>query len=219
MVQQVLSEIGANRIIKYGYGGMLFALLAAIIDPTHTKTVVSSLGPLLAPLSVFSVGIAIYIVHRYVIGEFLFRLTHIIHNIYDRLDGSQGLSSTCTTTYLEALGVKRGNSRSAYTAMRKLFFEQDVRSNFDKNHAELNVLYITAEETLLAAVYLAMSGSIVMSGRISDYLLIISLVFYWCAITGDIRQHRLECHLMKTDRQKLCRLLQNVGYLSSNEVQ
>ena len=214
MVQQVLSEIGANRILKYGYGGMLFALLAAIIDPVHTKTVVSSLGPLLAPLSVFSVGTAIYIVHRYVIGElFIFKVAHRIHGVYDRVNGSQGLSSTCTTKYLEALGVKRVNCRSAYTAMRKLLFDQDVRNNLDKNHAELHVLYITAEETFLAAVYLAMSGRIV-------YLLFaISLVIGWCAITGDRRQHQLECHLMKIDRQKLCELLHNVGYLSSNEVQ
>ena len=130
-----LSEVGIVRILRYGYGGMLLALLSAAIEPKAVALVVNTLGTIFALLTALGIGAGIYVVHRHVVGEvFLYPVLHFIHHIWDKIRRSSGVNSTNTVAYLRALGVKWGNGRAAYSAVRRLFFESNVREQLDIAH-------------------------------------------------------------------------------------
>lgn len=188
-----LSEIGLPRILRYGYGGLLLMLLAAVINPKEVAAVVGSLGTVLAPLAALGVGAGIYAIHRYVIGEVgLYPCLHLIHRIWDRLRGRRD-STTDTVRFLATLGVKCGDRRASYTAARRHFFDSAVREQLDIAHGELHILWITVDEALLASVYLRVHG------RLWLPLLLIGLFVAGCAAYADIRQHQLERHMLRIE--------------------
>lgn len=209
---QFVREIGVARILRYSYGGLLLLLLAAVIDPKATAPIISALGTILAPLVALGVGAGIYVVHRHVLGEMILYLAlHFIHHLWDCIRGNTGVNSTDTVHYLKALGVKRGDRRAAYTAARRQFFDQAVRERLNIAHSELHMLWITVDETLVAAIYLAATGR----SHQSVVLFAISGIIASCATIADIRQHHLECHMLKiAEREKkLSSFLKNIGYL------
>jgi len=76
-----ITEIGVVRLLRYGYGGILFFLLVALIDPPYAGKVIDALGPVLSPLAALAIGAAIYVFHRHVVGElFVYRAVHYLHS-------------------------------------------------------------------------------------------------------------------------------------------
>jgi Na+-translocating ferredoxin:NAD+ oxidoreductase RnfD subunit len=210
MLETPILKITLSRLIRYTYGGLLTALLAAIAEPTSIASIVGALGTILAPLAAVGLGTGVYIIHRHVLGEtILFPLTHRIHAWWDRVQGHTEEATTSTIGYLKVLGVQR-NIRSAYTAFRDQFFDPSLREKLDIQHSELHVLWITAELTLIAAVYLASTKRI--TGAIM--LLILCVLAILSVIVADIRQHQMECHLMRTtEHQQVISFLQERGFL------
>lgn len=214
---QILKEMGLSRILRYSCGGVLLLLLVAIINLEFVESIIDSLGAMLTLFVILTVGTTIYVVHRHILGEiFLFPLTHHLHHGWDYVHGRTGVSSTSAVGYLGALGVKGGDRRAAYTAVRRQFFNPADRENLDVVHSELHILYITAEETMLTSIYLMLNGIYSLELGIPSYFLfVIGITIGISAIIADIKQHQLECHTLKIkDREKKLRpFLKEVDYL------
>jgi hypothetical protein len=219
ILEKVAQELNLNRILRYGYGGLLILIFSTLIKPDTVKTIIDSLGVIIAPFAVLGLGTAFYIIHRYVLGELLmYPIMHHMHDLVDKKQGRTGLGSTSTVTYLKAIGVNNEDKRSAYIASRKQLFDQDIRNNLDISHAELHVLYITFEITFLFAIYLwySKTQSHILPNIFQPIsLMFTSIIVYISATIADIRQHQFECHLLKIqDREgKLKPFLQSLGYL------
>ena len=207
---QFLSEVGIVRVLRYGYCGMLFALLSAAIEPKAVALVVNALGMTFMLLATLGIGASIYAVHRHIVIEvFLYPALQFIHCFWDKIRQSSGKNSTNPVAYLRALGVEQGYGRAAYFAVRGQFFEPNKRERLDIVHSELHMLWITASKTLFAAIYLAATG------RQSLVLFAISILITLCATIADIRQHQLEClHLKIAERKGEVRcFLRKTNYL------
>lgn len=159
-------------------------------------------------------GIGIYVIHRYVLGELmLFPFVHWLHNRWDIRSGLTEGKSTSTIHYLISLGVKEPQARSAYTAWRAYQTDTDasVKEALHLQHSEIHVLYLTAEITLLGCIW-----SFFKRGDMTLAAIFLGVSFLSLAsvIIADIRQHRLEAHLLKQGEESLKVFLQSSGHLA-----
>lgn len=211
-MQTFLNELGISRLIRYSYGGFLLLFIVSIINPEIVKSIINSLGTIISILVILNIGASIFVIHRYVLVEiFEFPLIDCIHNVIDYFHKNTGADSTSPFKYIKSLGVKKGNSRAAYLAIRKEFFDSEKRKNVDIIHSELHILYITAEETLLTGIYL-----LYWDNQFHYiYLFTLSIIFALSAIIADIKQLQLECHSLKIKNSegKLRSFLLEIGYL------
>ncbi len=81
-----LNEFGftIHEVLRYGYGGLLAYLVAALVDPVGTTKVVEAIGATISVLLAFALGGAIYVVYRPLVGESLYLLHECIHWLLNR---------------------------------------------------------------------------------------------------------------------------------------
>ena len=169
-------------------------MLLVFVNPSAVKTVTDNAGPVLAPLLVLSVGACIYVVYRYIIGEWiLYRVTHWVDSITAKDSAGRDLSPI---RHLRKLGVPRRESRAAYNALRHEFLDDKVKKQLDFAHAEIHVLYITCIELISLSIFLAATGM----KKQYPLILIVGLVVLCGAMATDIQQHRSEVRTIRSNK-------------------
>jgi len=192
----MLEKFDLSKIIRYGYGGFLLTGIVGLFQPEILKKTIESTGSVVTPLIIFSIGACIYIMYRYVIGEFLlYPFTHFIHFLWDFFH-KKNRSATSVTGYLAELGIKFGNRRQAYTEIRRSLLSENIKTRLDVAHSETHILYITVLELFVLSIHLQQSNE-----PFIIYLLI-SFVAFVSAICADIQQHQIECRIIKFELSK-----------------
>ena len=84
----------------------------------------------------------------------------------------------------------------------------------DISHGELHLLWITVDELIIITVYLWVVGYTSLLPIV--FLILIGVIFAISATIADIRQHQLECHLLKiaNKQENLSPFLKELGYIS-----
>ena len=209
MDDKQLVKLGAERLVRYAYGGLLLGLLSAITDPDWTKKVVEGLGPVLAPLAAIAIGGAMYSVFRHLIGETLiYPFHHFVHRRWDRFRGRTGPDTTDTRAYLASLGVRNDLIQLGYMRFRMSVGDPRVRSAQDAAHSELHMLWLTATASLVAAIIQRWRGE-------SPWLVgLFTLVVVSASLLGEVRQHGIETIRMKLARTELLQALRSAELIS-----
>lgn len=216
----MIERFPLSRLLRYGYGGFLLVGILSLIEPKIVKSSIAAAGSVVAPLVIFFVGVCIFVIYRYVLGEFiLYQLMHAIHKILDRyMYGKRKVSSP--TGYLQSLGIGRWQKRTAYTEIRRELFEKDEQERLDLAHSEIHVLYITAIEFFAAATYLYLSTNGSSRPFLMAFFLVGAVLTLIAAIITDIQQHRIEYRLLRYGIKfdELAGFLRKRGYMKSNAV-
>lgn len=197
-----------EQLVGYSYAGLLSTFIATLLEPDAVSRIVMALGGVLSGLVALALGVGIYVLYFKILGEFvLYPLQHLVHLALDRLRGKVGSHVTSCVRYLGGLGVPVGQRRAAYEALKASFYPEPLRRRIQLAHGELHVLYLTAVECSAAALYLQMSG------RQAQIWWVVAASVYFAALVGDLRQHTLECHMLKSRRQpEVNKFLTDGGY-------
>jgi hypothetical protein len=182
----MLKELNLSLLLRYGYSGFLLVGILLFTKPSAIKTVTDNAGAVLSPLLVLAVGACIYVVYRYLLGEWvLFPLMHRWDRFTTRTPASAALSPVW---HLARLGVGESELRTAYTAVRRELLKDEVREQLDFAHTEIHILYITCIELIPLSIFLASIGAY---GR-GFLTLGLGLFVLFAAVTADTQQHRSE---------------------------
>jgi hypothetical protein len=182
-----------HRLLRYGYGG--FFLLGLVLwnearanaggvasrASEPIKVAVEAAGPVLGPMVIFAVGAAIYVMYRFLLGEYLlYPLSHFV----DWATSARNRSNAAAISpvwHLRQQGVPRRALRDAYNAVRRQCMGPGMIERLNLAHAEAHVLYLTAI-VLISFGYCA---------RISLFEIVGGVVLV-VALFNDVRQHREE---------------------------
>ncbi|MCJ7577544.1 MAG: hypothetical protein MUO91_03755 [candidate division Zixibacteria bacterium] len=210
-VETLIGRLSISTILRYGYGGFLLVGLLALRDHVQVEAWIKATGTVVAPLIVFCVGACIYVVYRYVVGEFLFYpFMHSVHFLTDRLFYRDG-QRTSPTGFLGQGGMCFSQRRQAYTAIRRGFFEPCMRETLNLAHSEIHILYLTAVE-FAAATSLWWTDP---SHKVVSWVFIVAAaVTFIAAVVTDINQHKMEYRLLRNlkDKVALTNFLSLTGY-------
>lgn len=213
---ELLSRLGVTpeQVVGYFYAGLFSAVVCSLVAPAATKATVDNLGPVLATLAAFALGVGIYVLYRRLIGELLlYPIYHAVHGLIDALFRRPPERRTSTTNYLGGLGVPLGCRRIAYTTIREVLFDTETQRRLDLAHGEIHVLYLTAIECWLAALYLRFEAQPVAGAWI-----ITALLAFLAALFSDTRQHSLEVQLLRNfGAERLRTFLEESGYLDTRK--
>lgn len=202
----MIEKFSVNNILRYGYSGFLMVGIISLVDPNILEKAIKASGPVVTPLAIFFVGTCIFVVYRYVIGEFLlFPIMHLFHWVVDKVIG--GTSSP--TGYLGELGVIFGERRAAYSEIRRDLLKDEERERFNFAHSETHILYITAIE--LGVAFLIIDKN---TFSLLYFFLFGAILTFLSAIITDIQQHRVEYKILRHfyKRDKLIEFLTKRGY-------
>ena len=198
-----------EQLIGYAYAGLLAVIISAIIQPTLIKDLVASLGGFLIALAALGLGIGIYALYFKVIGELLlYPIQHKVHRLLDFVRRIPAEKYTSSVAYLGHLGVPRGYQRASYEALKASFYDPETCRRVQVAHGELHVLYLTAVESFVAAIYLAANGC--------DYTLWGwgTAVVYVAALIADTKQHVIEAAMLRAKPESEVKdFLSKGGYL------
>src|SRR5574340_865811 len=105
----MLKRLSLNQIMRYGYGGFLLVGILAVLEPERVEPAIKAAGIVVAPMIIFALGTAIFVIHRHIFGQYVFyQLTHFLQWLLDR-DNSP-------TVFVAKLNIRFGLRRRAYTA-------------------------------------------------------------------------------------------------------
>ena len=154
-----LADLGVSihEVLRYCYGGLLVFLVAALVDPKDTKTVIDSLSAPVSILIALALGGAIYAAYRPLIGEPLFLFEEWVHCWLSSTRREKGKGCTCCSDYfLTTWKVSLSLGREAFrTVKNSEIFNQERQRQFYLQHSELHTLYVTFFVLLIAAVFVA----------------------------------------------------------------
>lgn len=212
METSMIERVQLSQLIRYGYAGFLLVALAALLVPEIVKPAIEAAGPVVAPISVLAIGIFIYVLHRYVIGEFLlYPFTHMLHRALDRIRRSP---TSSTVGYLQELGVPFFQRRAAYTDVRHDLLPEEWRRVLDLRHAEAHIIWLTSIECLGASIYLI----IINEQRLARGILFsVAVVSMLAGIALDIRQNQAETRMLRkhNENAKVSLFLFERGYITA----
>lgn len=142
-------QITLRELLRYGYGGVLAALVCWLIWPSETPGVIKALNTGLTALGVFTVGIGVYAFHRALVNPFFEWLHRRLHS-----RGKTG--STCVRHHLEQkIPDLQCNSLNAFRVVRdSLLFPDRVRDQFHVQNSEVAVLNLTLTVLAVGALSL-----------------------------------------------------------------
>ncbi len=174
-----------HELLRYGYGGFLAYLVAAIAWPERTNNVIDALGTTISVITAFAIGGVLYIGYRPIVGEILNVIHELVHSLFNRKD----FGFTCRTSLL----VKRHSvaffqAPEAFRSIRDSdAFDERRRKRFHKQHSEFHALHITflvlsiggvilwatpaAEANLSPRILLGLGFFALISGRVGEILL------------------------------------------------
>jgi hypothetical protein len=191
----LLTDFGVtiHEVLRYGYGGLLAYVVAALVAPASTKTVVEALGTTISVLVAFAVGGAIYIAHRPVIGELLYLLHEKVHIWLSR--NARGY--TCRGAYfVRRWKLPLSLAAEAFRTVRDDgAFDQSRQRRFYLQHSELHTLYVTFFVLFVGAcvVWCQQPDGALVSGRT---LFIVAMFALLSGFVGNILLCRQECKVM-----------------------
>lgn len=205
----MFEKLQLTDLIRWGYGGFLLTGIAALFAPSEVKEAIEVGGTVVAPLVILAIGAAVYLLHRYVIGELLvYPLTRFTHFLIDKY--FHGGVPSSPTGFLGDRGVGFWQRRAAYTEIRRGFFQENQRKRLDLDHSEAHVLWLTAVECTGACIYAASGGS--TSDAIFRLFLIAAFAATISAMALDIRIHQNEHRLLSRYSSDVEAFLRNEGY-------
>lgn len=152
-----MDKLGIRELLRYGYGGILCAVVAALVDGEATSKVVESLGDVLSSLAALAVGAAVYLIFKTLVGDlFLWPLINWSHAKVE--DILKRTPTRCKVRYLEReQRVRRGQGLAAYALVRDRLLAEHARERFHVQHSEGYLLFLTAFVCGLGS-FLACSG-------------------------------------------------------------
>ncbi len=190
-----MQRLTLTDVIKYGYGGALLTGLSAIVAPSEVETIIAALGAVATPIVILAIGACVYVMHRYVVGEFvIYPATHAIHWALNR-SILRRARVRHVTAFLSELGLPFGERRLAYTEIRRDLFKGDTQRRIDLSHAEAHVLWLTFVLGLLATSWLYIYDETRIGVRLA--LLIFSLFAGFGGLVLDISLHQREGRLLE----------------------
>lgn len=219
--------ISLNEIIRYGYGGLLLFLVAAIVEPATTATVTTLLGSIFAGVVAFGIGSAIYVFYRPILGEYVVYPTYeAIHAVIDWLNGDSAAdregksTTTCKLKFLkERCNVAPRHAPNAYRMIRDGLFDEDRRKVFNRYHSEFYLLYSSFTVFGAACAYILAKWRLyggVLDRRDEGFFLafaLLSVLCLACGILADVTICRHECaHLKTMDIEKMRQLVQQLEF-------
>ncbi|MBD3673894.1 MAG: hypothetical protein HUJ26_10250 [Planctomycetaceae bacterium] len=227
--------VQVQQLIRYGHGGLLVFGIVALYNPDFIKEIVTSLGGPLSMLMVLSIGAPIYVIHRYVIGEYcIYPLTNIIHiYVWDKISCKlrkiKEFETTSVTGMLEQQGIKVESydwlfgyflRRKVYSDWRQAYLPEKKKNLLNLFHAEVHILWISA---------VIVMGVILSSYMFSDvgdsikgdlkYWCILFFVLVFSGLVGDIQLHSKQCRDLRSQEADLKKFLEEYGYLGKNTVE
>jgi|GEM_PF-2783450 len=190
-----LTDFGVtiHEVLRYGYGGLLAYLVAALVDPAGTKTVVESLGTTISVLLAFAIGGVVYAGHRPLIGEGLYLLHEKMHGLVSSKSGGY----TCRGAYfVKEWQLPLHLATEAFRTVRDDdAFDQAKQRRFYLQHSELHTLYVTFFVLLSGAgfVWICNPEGALVSGAT---LFLVALFALLSGFVGNILLCRQECKAM-----------------------
>jgi len=183
-----------EQLIGYAYSGFLAFVIGTIIDRSFAAQLVEALGGFLTAVVALTLGVGIYVFYFRLLGEFvLYPFQHLVHSCLDWVRGRTAQHPTSCIGYLGAFGVPIGLRRAAYEATKALYYKDlRVRRRIQLAHGEIHVLYLTAVETVAAAIY------VYLHDGHAGYWIAFAAAFYLAALIADVHQHSLECGMLKS---------------------
>ncbi|MBL8860567.1 MAG: hypothetical protein JNK02_01020 [Planctomycetes bacterium] len=201
-------KLELSRILRYGYAGfLLLGVFLLTSETSKLKSAIDAAGSVLGPIVVLAAGAAIYVLYRYLLGEWLlFPLAHGLDWLMWKFS-SRRHEPVSPIWYLATLGVRFGNRRLAYNTVRRAGLEPGIAERLDVAHSEAHIPYLTA--VILIAAY----GTF---ARQEVVLLWLGLFTLAAALANDVRQHREELPTLKASvpEQKLKELLKKHGFIT-----
>lgn len=139
-----MDKLGLRELLRYGYTGILCAIVAAVVDGAKTEELVKHLGNVLSPIAVLAVGAAVYLVFKTLVGDlFLWRLIDWLHAKVEDLLGRT--PTRCKVRYLEQqYNVPHGQGSAAFMLIRDSLLPETMRERFHIQHSEGYLLFVTA---------------------------------------------------------------------------
>jgi hypothetical protein len=206
--------IGLSRLLRYSYGGFLLIALASVVDPLDASKVLSAMPWELAALSAVVIGAGIYAVHRSV----AIPLHHVglcfILWVRDKIRRIKPEDSNSPTRWLAAIGVKKGQRITAYTALRRgHFFEEREKRELDVAHAESGLVVMTFEGFAIAALYAWCRPDRSQIG--SSVLFVLFVIFLLASYPAGYVQHQVECIRLRKREADVKAKLSELGILES----
>lgn len=205
-----------NQILRYGFGGILLFLLAAIIEPYKTWQLVDILGEVFFPFIALAIGILIYVFYRPILGRWiLWPFFDLIHGWFESMWGykkNQANTHNCKRKYLinKFKVAPARNAIDAYRLIRDNKFDKEVAESFQTQHSEIHLLYITFIVIILAAPYIYF-----VKGNINwaIFSCVMAIACLTMGMVSDIQLCRVECAYMKTlSDEEVTNLLKRAGY-------
>lgn len=200
--------LGLSRLLRYGYAGfLLLGVFLLTSDTSKLKPAIEAAGSVLGPIVVLAAGAGIYVLYRYLLGEWLlFPLAHgldwLMWKVFPR-----SLEPVSPIWYLARLGVRFGSRRLAYNTVRRAGLEPAIAERLDVAHSEAHMPYLTA------VIFIASYGTF---ARQEVLLLWLGLLTLAAALANDVRQHREELPTLKghLSERKLQELLKTHGFIA-----
>jgi hypothetical protein len=205
--------VGLSRLLRYSFAGFLVIVIAAIVNPTDTETILKAIPWQLTALAAVVVGGGVYAAHRSLfIPVHHLGLCFILY-LGDCFSHVPPADSTSPTRWLGSIGVPWFRRMLAYTALRWCeFFPKQEREALDVAHAESGLVVMLAEGFAAAALYAMAYPSKSLVAPLSLFLL--AGVFFVASYPSAVGQHRLECMRFRASATEVRTKLQERGILA-----
>jgi hypothetical protein len=189
-----------HDVLRYGYGGVLACVVAATLVPNHVKTIVESLGVVIAPAAALVIGAGIYSTYRSAFGRLLDKLQVYVHK---KMAPSRGYDVnarrgfTCREHLLEErFGVNAHLCLDAFRVLRDSpLFAAEPRARFHRQHSEVHAVYVTGTVALGGAAACCIHGACAGAthGCAVVIYLVLALIMFVAGLCADILLCRQEC--------------------------
>jgi hypothetical protein len=205
-------RVGLSRLLRYSFGGFLLIVLAAVVNPTDTGTILKAVPWEVTALAAVVVGGGIYAAHRsLVIPVHHLGLCFILRvgDLFGRVSPSD---STSPTRWLGSIGVPWFRRMLAYTTLRRCdFFSEQERETLNVAHAESGSVVMLAEGFTVAALYAMAYPSKAQIASLP--LLLIAGALLVASYPSAAGQHRLECMRFRARHTEVKTKLEEHGIL------
>jgi hypothetical protein len=218
---KVAEKVGftIHEVLRYGYGGLLALLVAAIWDPAAVKEIVGALGAALVALIAFASGAAIFTATR---NTLLLVVFWAAEHIYDCLLSSQprdwkvpGIGwplswrpPTVKTKYVflrDEFGLRLMESEDAFRVIREEGLWSDrIQKRLYLQHSEIHSLYVTS--------FVFLVGGLLVEH--SSFLIVVGILAAVTAGFADILVSRQEFSLLHRHKHDLRPILVRAGVLT-----
>lgn len=204
-----MKDLNLSLLIRYGYTGLIVFVMLLMKDPARMKSYVEGAGAVLAPFVVLAIGACVYVLYRYLLGEWIFYpLAHFWDWLFSRANrGQKALSPFWYIRHRH--GIPKRQCRDAYNAIRRELVPDPLKKQLDIAHAELYVLYITA-------LMLPFAATIRPNLVPWQYIVGGAVIVQIGAWVADVRQHRYELRSIVSAQtsEALAEFLRKRGYAS-----